>query len=342
VRMYAMVITLSLWGALAAYALLRTVLTPVLLRRRAAIYGILFMLCMYVGYLAHVETILILPGIALATLIEWSRIEYRARTRTEERGVRTRVRLIVCASACIGVVALVSIFITDNVLSDRLGQVRSRFNTPYLLHPFNGFRWPIGALVLWIVYSVVAIRSRSVRFFSVIAAVVIVILLVYVKRYDAERYIIFIVPYIILAFTMSMAYIFKRWPMWGGFALVLWLVVCVPFHISALTPPQSTHWYSFDSAYSAVRLNAAPTDVIYTVDFRSYYWQNDPDRKIIELGHDKVLTLDEFIESVKRNGNGFLILPQGKAHHVRKEIREYCNTHFEHESMNNILIYTIR
>lgn len=340
VRMYIMVIVLVLWSAYSAYVVLNELARERVSRATVMVWVAVCVTSLTLSSLVHVQSLLLVPAYGIAFCVEWCIIEYRAYLQREHISVRRRFRYMASMLCIVAVILVCVVFSTDNVLSDRLLRIREKLNTPYLFHAFNGFAVPYAVMMLWLLGVLVYRKERSVRFFAIMSALPIVVLMIWVRRYDAERYIIFVVPLIICTLVSAYHMVWKL--RWKGIVFgSLCVLVCVPWHMWWMDARSQETWQEFGYMYAHVREIVEDKDVIYSVDFRSYYWQDDEDRHIVDLGRYKSTSLEEFIQMLHDAGSGYIIIPSSKKQHIHKDIRSYCDAHFEQIIIHNAVIYHV-
>ncbi|MFA5994818.1 MAG: hypothetical protein WCW27_03340 [Patescibacteria group bacterium] len=221
----------------------------------------------------------------------------------------------------------------------------------YLTDVLSGLRLPtvggvmllFGALSIW--------RYRSAK--ALVAVLSLTLLIVFVffsHRYDAKRYIAFIIPFLyvisIAGVTQSLRWIGKKlqWRTKTVFITSIVLLFLIGSKLSfpgvsadgvILQKALADETYSdlkrsnVKSAYKYVADHYETGDTVLIQGPRYYYW---PDNTISvrELGYYKSLSLNDFKQLEQSSANGVWVLySEQRKRHVAPEIRDYVNKNYE-------------
>ncbi|MBI2415385.1 MAG: glycosyltransferase family 39 protein [Candidatus Kerfeldbacteria bacterium] len=200
--------------------------------------------------------------------------------------------------------------------------------------------------------------SRTGRSFTGMAAMIVIVVLTYFvffsHRWEAQRYIGFIVPlvYVVVAtgWYWVLQLVWRQLRRWRWLATV---VVAATFIITGpvLTLPgvfgqaladQSASQLGYPdmrSVYQAVAEKIQPGEIVLIQGPRFYYW---PNRSVplYKLGGYKSLSLQDF-KDLARSGQhgGWLIYNKPNQRHIREDIKLYAKKYFhKHPEFNDALV----
>lgn len=235
--------------------------------------------------------------------------------------------------------------------------LRANPNVQYERTIFADFALPGLAVAAYISALWFGVRcDTEKRFMGLVSLCTIILFVLVVKRYTALRYILFIVPMVII-FVSDHAYtVLRSVTQWsnkcGSFLGVsaVFVLLFVPLSWpgvsanmllnEARADRDHAHGYGhqFDKAYTFIQGKKNPQDPVFVQSMRSYYWGEDFDTPFFDMGREREVTLadfDEALEEYAQQGEGvWFVWAAGKAHHVRPAIRDFLKKEAQllHES----------
>lgn len=225
----------------------------------------------------------------------------------------------------------------------------------YIVDAFSQVQFPILAGIFAVIGIVTILDRKS---FAAISATVVVVLLSYFvffsQRYEAQRYIGFLIPLIyflsVLGMYQSVQYFtrknkhYKKYlvpaviilalvigpkPSWPGFHLYRdWIVQTAQADKTNYQLGRSN--VSF--AYQYVADEYQPSEVVLVQGLRSFYW---PDRSIpvYELEDHQKLTYPQFQALLSKSTSGaWVVYSQPRTKNLRPEIIQYVQQHCQNMS----------
>lgn len=271
--------------------------------------------------------------------------------------------LLGAAGALSIVVAIILQLLGYNIYPADAIILRGRPHWEYLLELYLNWRVPFLAYVFFMIGVATQWRQRgSFILYGAVLSVVVVGYFVFLShRWEAQRYISFVIPWVTLVtvtgFIATLRFI------WGIMPQRRWLQVPLIMGAIFLTGP----WLSFPglpagdvfvhqaladrstaeigypdmrTAYRYVVQHYQAGEVVLMQTPRFYYWSN-PKIPIHKLGGYKRLTLDDFITLARSGTNGgWLVYDFSHQRHLKDKIKRYADNRFtEVTELNDTLVY---
>ncbi|MBU0732201.1 phospholipid carrier-dependent glycosyltransferase [Patescibacteria group bacterium] len=228
----------------------------------------------------------------------------------------------------------------------------------YLGFPFNQIRiaylgWIVLALGLLAAWKWNKLR---VYYYSMFIPVLIFFTF-FAGRYSAKKYIIFIIPFVLILYSDSLYNIskklFKKKYAINLVFIILFLVTgpilsWPGIEASGIFQKARADWtyqddevHNFSEAYAYIEDNAKPKEPVIIQGVHTYYFSN-PDLNIKKLKKDKQFTRGELKKIVSENKTGWVVWPKYKEYHLRYKLKKYVKNNMEKvEDLNdtNMQVY---
>lgn len=344
VRMYSMTMVLALSMIGLFYLLYVEWVRPRVSGVKITCYIILLGACTALAASVHLITIMLVPAFCAFLCVETLLSMRAGQTLYHPQAVR-RLRILVLIIGVGLLVALVGLYVSHQAITEYFIGIRKDANLPYFFFPVQDASIPVLALVLFVASFVYARGSRSLRYMTVINLFVVYAFVYIVTRYAAPRYMLFILPLVLMQIMLVLYELSNALIPHNCRSLLRTLcasVVCVVaimplssfipldrFAIAQTPRFDRTHanGYGHDirESYAFARENMKKDDVLITIDFRSFYFQ-ESDQQVIELPKNKELSLEEFQTLLAEHPHAWVIIPQAKLRHLTDAVREYLVT----------------
>ncbi len=308
----------------------------------------------------HQELILIIvPGVIGFVFVEWLRFFiYKEKNAAKGEGEHAKAQqyrtvfLLLLSTAAI-VAWFVNASLDSAIFTTGHIGIRKALNTQYEFLAFMDFALPLFVAGLYAASVVFAVFHRKShpfeRYVATVSLVVIVVMLVFVLRYKAYRYIQFLLPFVgmsvwlywyravrsVLGVWIEDRQALRQWA--NRAAVAVFFVAFVPLSIAGVpvlqpwftqaqadkvteTDPVLDHHVSV--AYDFVRSQKTPGSFVVTMSFRDLYWKNDPSLQVITLPENDVYTIDQlnaFFAAYPTTEMWF-VWEQGKEHHLKPAV----------------------
>lgn len=273
--------------------------------------------------------------------------------------------LVWCAGALAAVAAIGLTLAGYNIVPLDAIIIRTNPHWEYFTELFNDWRVPVIAAGFAVIGCAVALRQ--LRSFIGLASIISLVVLIYFAflshRWDAQRYISIVVPFITMTTVVGMIATIKFLsallprPTWLRWTLLVPLVclvgpwIAIPglagneiTHQTALVDRSTTElgYADMETAYAYVAERVGPGEVVLMQGPRFYYW---PDNTIpvYLLGGYKSLSLAEFKALAQRGtSGGWVIFNATHQRHLNDKIKQYIGKRFEYVSElsdTNVRVY---
>lgn len=367
VRMYSMLLFFSTASIVTWLLLYKETVQKSLKAKRLLLYAGLALLTTVAAVIVHKIYLLFFPAFAVFVFVEF----LYATAKSKKKGIAKAImyRHIMWA-ALVAAIAIVGLLLNYMELVDllRLVGVRNDVNFDYEITVFADFGIPLFALSSFIIGASLFLQKKDLayRFIAIVPLSTILLFVFFLLRYNVIRYILFIIPFLIVIVSWFVYQCVLKWaahlPGNTTVRMVVTLVTCVllitPFSIPGVAPGSFLHiaradrtsdleyGHDFTTAYNYIRSNRDVGEPVLTVSFRSYYWQDDKEVEVINLGSEKSLSLNDFKMLVSDTDNYWVIYAKGKVHHLKSKVKSYfadnCNELSASEQelqQTNIIIY---
>lgn len=341
-RMYTMLFVLSMIIMFVVYKLLSDISN----KKRLG-FGILAIMLSILSYYTFAEL----------TLALWAGIGCYVTIRTliflifKDEKDRICAWLFV-AGALIALIVVIMHYIGFNLIPVDAFIIRSDPHFFYLNSVFSELHMPVFGLVMLLIglFSIKSIKKFT-GFGAVVAFFLLVYFIYFSHRWEAKRYIGFIVPlfYILIALglTNSIKFILKLYK----FNRISKIIICVSIFFTfgpwLSFPSIPTDYFiiqtayadrSYDTinrafverAYDYVADHYQEGEVILVQGLRTFYWPYS-DIPVYDLGSYKSLQFNDFIELTKESDSGvWMIYNENKSRHLDEKIRNYADNNFDY------------
>jgi len=358
VRMYSMTMVLALGMIVLFYVAYSEWTKPIYSRKRLAILFVSLSVVSLVAVSVHLITIIIPLAFAVFLIVETGLSIFYNDTFYHS-AVAKRIRYI----TGFGIVAFCISFLVLTIMRQPIAEyfvgLRHSANSNYFFLPFQDFPIPVAGLVLWVASCIAMWRKRMTRYTTVIVLCIMYVFVYGVTRYAAPRYVSFLLPVIVFQIA---------WFLWmllsdlcknsfpprvaQGIVASVCILIAVPVVSGAyqwngiVQMPRyerihaNGYGHDFSRSYEFIRQRIVKDAVVMTIDFRSYYWQND-NQLVIELPKGRELTLEQWKQLLRDNPQAWIVLPKKKWHHLKKGVQNYLLSTGESHSIegSNMFIF---
>lgn len=309
-------------------------------------------------------TLALCGAIGVYVFLRW--LGYLFKRQTRDR------RWFIMGCVGVGVILLAVVLQTlgYNVYPAGAIIVRSEPHWTYLELLFSNWRFA-GVAVVFIIIGVLSQcwgQGRNWRSFTLYSALLSLIVITYFvffsHRWDAQRYISFIIPFLTVVTTVGLyttaAFIYRlvTKPRWLGAGLVALFVLLAGPWLSFTGLPYDNivtrqaladksagelGYSDVTAAYGYVLEKYQPGEVVLMQTPRFYYW-TDNSIPVKKLGGYKRLSLDEFkLLAAEGETGGWVIYNFTHQRHLRDDIKEYMYKRFDHVTeLNDTLVHVYR
>ncbi len=273
--------------------------------------------------------------------------------------------MVWCIGALGGVIAIGLTLLGYNIVPLDAIIIRTNPHWSYITELFNDWRVPAIAAGFAFVGTIVALRQlRSYMSFAAVISLVVLIYFAFLShRWDAQRYISIVVPFIALITTAGMVasirflFALLPQPVWLRWTLLVPLVCLVgPWitlpgvpgnnftHQTATADRSTTElgYADMQTAYAYVASRISPGEVVLMQGPRFYYWP-DQSVPVYLLGGYKSLSLAEFKALAQRGtSGGWVVFNVTHQRHLQDNIKTYMSKRFEYIpelSDTNVVVY---
>ncbi len=270
-----------------------------------------------------------------------------------------------CIGAAFTALAIGLTIFGYNVIPLDAAIIRTNPHWSYLTDLFTSWRVP--ALAASFALIGLGLSFKQFRSFLGMAATVSLVVLMYFAffshRWDAQRYISIVVPWVSLlavvglVATIQFLYSLLPKPVWLRWFLLIPLVYLVgPWialpgipgndltHKTALADFSTTElgYADMETAYRYVVDHVRPGEVVLMQGPRFYYWP-DPHTPVYLMGGYKSLTFAEFKALAARGtSGGWVVFNDTHQRHLADKIKDYMTKRFEYAaelSDTNVVVY---
>lgn len=224
--------------------------------------------------------------------------------------------------------------------------VRSNPNFAYFSYPFNQLR--LGAIAGWLIILLGLIlwkKKEQIKIFYLCQFVPIIIFFIFIgERYAAKKYILFLVPFILILFIDSFYILFKKYINHKKFVYIfitLFLLLGPIFSWPGISKNfffqparadenyQNAQLHNFKTAYQYIENNYQNNEPIIIQGKQEYYFTRQ-DLNFVSLKANKEFTLEDMQNIIQQNKFGWVIWPKYKAgFHIRDSVIKYCQANLK-------------
>lgn len=235
----------------------------------------------------------------------------------------------------------------------------------YLTEVFSELHIPKYGMFFFLIGILFIKSNRSFEAFITIIGVSLLTYFVYLShRWEAKRYIGFIIPIFYIMITLGIYQFVKLLgkmlpitKIGKGLISVTIFILVGPWlsfpglHTDYFFVQTAYADLSYDSinranvekAYQFVTDNYKPGEIVFIQGPRYYYWP-DNSIPIVELGANKSLPFDEFVQMVQSaKAGGWVVYNARKTKHLEKKIRHFAANNMEyHYELDDTLVFIFR
>lgn len=237
--------------------------------------------------------------------------------------------------------------------------IRLHPNFSYFSYPFNQLR--LGAITGWLIMFLgllIGEKKERIKIFYLCQFIPILLFFIFIgERYEAKKYILFIIPFILIIFIESLYILFKKYINHKKFIyfFVVIFLLCGPifswpginknffFQLARADENyQNAQLHNFKQAYQYIESSYQDHEPVIIQGKQGYYFTLH-DLNFISMKANKEFTLENLQNTIQQNKSGWVIWPKYKADfHVRDSIVKYCqdNLKFVEELKDtNMVVY---
>lgn len=248
--------------------------------------------------------------------------------------------------SAISLLILISFFLINSFIAalttNDFFTVRANPNFVYFFYPFNQLR--AGALIGWFILFLGVFlwpKREQIKIYYLCLSVPITLYFVFfAERYAAKKYLLFIIPFILILFADSFYLFFKKIfaTKYFYYILIISFIIIGPRFILRY---ESKEVHGFKTAYSYLESHYQKKEPVLIQGARSYYLTN-PNINYISLKANKEFTLSELKQIKSANDSGWVIWPKFKEYHLRDDLVVFCQNNLDYVeelSDTNIIVY---
>ncbi|MFH0818668.1 MAG: glycosyltransferase family 39 protein [Patescibacteria group bacterium] len=325
-RMYSMFAFLALLFSWLAYKALNTK------NNYKYIYYLLAIITFYLAFITHAEVLVLAIGFLIYFILNFFK-EFKYKVFT--------------ISAIIGgvVIAVYHFFIAKISYLNFIGW-QAKPNWSYIAELFNQFKFEyLGWIVLLAGIIFLFTHKNNLRtYYYCLFSGPLVYFVWFADRYAAKKYILFLIPFIIIIFSDSLYRIcslcFKKQKYAQYILLIIILLFAGPYFSwpsvkeNYFFQPARADWtysnsqmHNYRDAYNYIADNNKNSDPVLIYSKRTYYLEN----KALNLVYfTENTTINDIQELVKKNKSGWIVWPQYKARaHLSAKVMKYIQKNFK-------------
>lgn len=246
--------------------------------------------------------------------------------------------LLIATVACLLMFLAINFFVASLTTGDFF-TIRANPNWAYFIYPFNQMRmswlaWPM-LLAGFILYS----RFDKIKLYAFSLGVPVIIFFVFfADRYAAKKYLLFVIPFILIIFVDSFYLLMQKSfksPRVIYFFLVIFLLIgpilSWPgikkniFFQKAVADEsyEKNELHDYRTAYQYLEQNYQTGEPVLMQGKETYYLTRR-DLNLISMKANKNYEFDEFKRVIDSNPSGWVIYPKYKSEHLSDKIIAYC------------------
>lgn len=245
-------------------------------------------------------------------------------------------------------------FFVHPLTTNEFFTLRDAPNWIYLEYPFNQLQWfELGWLFL-ILGGLIWKRWDKMKLYYLSLGIPVILFFVFIaQRYPAKKYVILIVPFLLIFYVDGIYHVFRKLffkKKYFYIVLIYAFIVIGPLFswpgieasfFMQTARADETHHHDFRSAYAYVEQNYRAGEPLLVLRAHSYYFSRS-DLNMIGLGSYKSFTLNELKEYHQDFASGWVIWPKYKDYHLSKEFEQYCDKKMEYIEdleQTNMVVY---
>ncbi|MFH1537187.1 MAG: glycosyltransferase family 39 protein [Patescibacteria group bacterium] len=291
---------------------------------------------LFFSYLVHESALLIGLGLFLYFIINSIRELVKKNKKPNKYYISSLIMFILLTGA-----GIIHFFIHPLVISDYIA-LRSAPNYEYLLNSVNQLRiyyfaWII--LLTGLIFSIIKWQKIKLYFYSLFIPVLLFFTF-FAGRYPAKKYILFIIPFILILYADSIYEIIKlifkkqKKQIILGIFIILFLLIGPIYSWPGVDENlvfqkaradinyEQDEVHNFRDAYKYIEDKYKFGEPILIQGAHTYYFSN-PDLELISLKKDKEFTKKEIKQIMENNISGWVVWPKYKDYHLKYKVKEY-------------------
>lgn len=251
--------------------------------------------------------------------------------------------LLMAAVACLLIFLMIDFFVTPLTTGDFF-TVRANPNWVYFIYPFNQLRlsWLAWMIVLagFIFYS----RFDKLKLYIFSLGIPVIIFFVFfADRYAAKKYLLFVIPFLLILFIDSFYLLIKKIfksPCMIYYFAVIFLLTGPVFSWPGITKNifmqkaladqnyEKDELHNYQAAYQYLEQHYTAGEPILIQGKESYYFTRT-DLNLISMKANKEYKFEEFMQIIQQNKSGWLVYPKYKSGHVSDKIIDYAKKNLQ-------------
>ena len=291
------------------------------------------------GYFTHLLYLTIFPLLFVFVVIEF------IRAYAVYGGIALETRRIShwLLAGVLSIFSVVFMTVFDLIGFTSRFALRSTPNFQYEIIPFSDMAIPLLAMVMFFIGIFLFFqKSRSYRYIAIFSFGVIILYTFGIRRYNAIRYILFLMPVILIVSAYALYYglvaLYSRisstvvrsilivftfvllftpfaWPGVPVFGGMTYLSRADRIH-------ENEYGHNYRDTYAYIKSQRAVDDILFAQSFRSVYWGVDKSLQVYDLGEQKSLTRSD-LKKMMKGKKGWFVWANGKTHHLKKKVVQY-------------------
>lgn len=313
--------------------------------------GLIFL---YVSYIVHESTLLVALGFFIYFLLN-SIYEFFVKKNRKWNKYYILTLVFLAGLLAGGTVQ----FFIEPMVPDNYFELRADPNWEYLLYPVKQLRIQYFAWAVILLGLFASWQWNRLRIFcySMILPVVLFFTF-FAGRYPAKKYILFIIPFVLILYADAIYNILKKM-LKNKTAITIIFVVLILLTGPIYSWPGITEnfafqkaradWiyenaelHNFEESYKYIEDNYTFGEPVIIQGARTYYFTN-PDLDLITFKKDKEYTKKELKDIVESNETGWVVYPKYKEYHLRYKVKDYIKKRMKRvKDLNNTNVEVYR
>jgi len=250
-----------------------------------------------------------------------------------------RYKILLAASVVSLIFFLAINFFVVSLTTGDFFTIRAHPNWVYFLYPFNQIRLSWLAWLIFLAGFICYSRSDKIKLYIFSLGLPIIIFFVFfADRYAAKKYILFIIPFILILFVDSFYLLIKKFfksPATIYFLIIIFLltgpILSWPsikiniFFQKAIADEsyEKNDLHDYKTAYQYLEQQYKSGEPVLIQGKESYYFTST-DLNLISMKANKEYKFDDFLQVINANKSGWVVYPKYKSVHLSNKIIDYC------------------
>jgi hypothetical protein len=182
-------------------------------------------------------------------------------------------------------------------------------------------------------------RSEKIKvYFFSLGLPIVLFFAFFANRYAAKKYLLFIVPFLLIIYADSLYLIIKK--VFKKYSSYFFIFVFIVFG-SIITIPTAGDVHDYRTAYQYLEQHYQAGEPVLIQGKETYYFTRK-DLDLISMKANKKYKFEEFKQVVDNNQSGWVVYPKFKSDHISDKIINYCKenlTSIEEVKETNVKIF---